>query len=48
MPPALVTASVNVSGSSVQTIPIPIQTVASSSGSSNRPLRPFPEFAAPK
>lgn len=46
-PPAVITASVNVSGSSVQTIPISIQSVASGSGSSSRPLRPLPEFAAP-
>ena len=36
LPPAQLTASVNVSGNSVQTIPIPIQTVGLSSGFSRR------------
>jgi hypothetical protein len=36
-PPALFSASVNVSGASVQTIPIPVQTVGSSS---DPPIRP--------
>jgi hypothetical protein len=46
-PPALITASVNVSGSSVQTIPITIQTVATSSVSAIRPFRGLPMFVAP-
>jgi len=43
IPPAQLTASMNVAGSSVQTIPIPIQSVASSSGSATRTFRPLPQ-----
>jgi hypothetical protein len=39
-PPALLTASLNVAGNSVQTVPIPIQTVVSNPGFSNRTFRP--------
>jgi len=47
MPPALVTASMNVSGNSVQTTPIPIQTVVSNPGSFGRTFRALPDFVAP-
>lgn len=46
MPPALLTASLNVAGNSVQTVPIPIRTVVSNSDSSNRPFRSLPDFVA--
>jgi hypothetical protein len=43
----LLSASMNVSGNSVQTIPIPIQTMASSSGSFNRSCRAMSDLVAP-
>jgi hypothetical protein len=47
VPASLVSASMNVSGSSVQTIPIAIQTLLPSSASFNRGCRAMPDLVAP-
>ena len=47
MTPALFSASMNVSGSSVQTIPIAIQSLLSTSPSFNRVCRAMPDLVAP-